>query len=292
MFHPSQTNTVFLNKDRLAQTFLNDIRAYKVLSADEQKQLLASARHGDLQARDSLILCNMRMVVSMAKNYGTESNYNDLVDEGVLGLNKAIEKFDLKKSNNFLTYAVYWVNFYMKEYLAKKDQIVAPKNNAYILKYVPKLKRKFLMENGREPTTDEILDMLEEKSLTLPPVESLTDIQTISIDGNYLDVNSESMFDFEKYMREYELASSSNNIDPELEKFDREAIIKVLMHRLDENERSIVLMKFGFNTPELTIEEIACRLDVEEKKVKKMYNTAIQKMNVEAIKYMNKNQSK
>lgn len=289
MFKPTQSKTVYLSNNVIARMFLNDIRAIPQLSAKEQRALVKKAQKGDLESRDRLILCNARLVVSMAKSLGNADNYNDLVNEGVLGLNRAIEKFDTKRTTSFITYAVYWINYYMREYIAMKNPILAPKNNSCILKYVPKFRQKFMAENGREPTADEIMDMLLEKKMSLPPVESLEKIQMVSIDGNYSDIDKSKMFDFEKSLRDYDMKSSSNNVEGCLDNFDNKAIIKVLMSSLKDDEREIVRMRFGFDGHEMSFDEIASRMSVSTTTVRKKLDQATRKMATIAKNNNNKN---
>ena len=98
-----------LDRD-LISYYLEDIRKYKVLEKDEETELLKKAKAGDIEAKNKLILCNLRLVVNIAKNYVNRGlSLIDLISEGNFGLIYAIEKFDMKKGFRFSTYAVWWI---------------------------------------------------------------------------------------------------------------------------------------------------------------------------------------
>ena len=94
----------------LVSFYLEDIKEYDILNKDEELSLLKKAKSGDIEARERLILCNLRLVVNVAKKYGNKGlSFIDLISEGNFGLIHAIEKFDVEKGYRFSTYAVWWI---------------------------------------------------------------------------------------------------------------------------------------------------------------------------------------
>lgn len=271
---------VYINNDKVAQIFLQDVRRNSVLTPEEQNELIKKAQAGDLEARNKLIVTNMGFVISLAKHLGSADNYNDLVNEGVFGFVRAIEKFDFSKKVKFLTYAVYWIRMYMKEYLATKNSVVVNKNNSFIFKYIPKIKNEFFVENGREPTLDEIFDLLQERKMKVPSLEGIRPVDIVSIDA--ADPHSRDEFSVSKIFSDYEKTTSSNNIDVDIEKMDKEAIINLLMGELSEEDQDIVRWKFGFDGIELTFLEIATKLGIKESTAKRRYDTSMKKLGKKA----------
>ena len=102
--------------NRTVKTYYQELSKFKTLSKDDERALLIKAQEGNLKAKEELISCNLRFVFDIAKKYsGHGVAMEDLIAEGNLGLFKAIEKFDLSKEIRFVSYAIYWIKFYIKD---------------------------------------------------------------------------------------------------------------------------------------------------------------------------------
>lgn len=141
-------------------TFFNDIiNKYPLLTSDEEKELLIKVKNGDLEARNKLILSNIRLVFDICKHFKSKSlSFNDLVQNGYIGLIVAVDKFDLSKGNRFSSYAVHWIKQAVGYAIVTTSNTIRVSNDTFIKFY--RFKRNFMLENGREPTVDELSELL------------------------------------------------------------------------------------------------------------------------------------
>lgn len=240
-----------LSSSTTATSFLNDIRKYDVLSAEEQKELLFTIKNGSPieadRARTKLIETNQRFVVSFAKKFATDKNVMDLIQEANIGLMKAIEEFDLSKNVNFLTYAVEWMRRKINDYLSTTENAVVPANAQKIYVYAKKAKNKFYQENHRQPTAEETQEILEnEYGVHIAHAEDLADYISASI--------NDSADDNEDYVsstaREFDEKTSSNNINDMIDKEALSEQIRGYLSILTEKERDMVMMSYGIGYSE------------------------------------------
>ena len=140
------------------QSYLSDIGRVPLLTPDQEKSLGKSVMEGDMEARRQLIEANLRLVVSIAKKYtGRGLSFLDLVEEGNLGLIRAVEKFDYKRGFRFSTYATWWIRQSMTRALADQSRLIrVPVHMVENLNKIDKIKKGFLQEHGRDPTKEEL----------------------------------------------------------------------------------------------------------------------------------------
>ena len=140
------------------QLFLNEIRRYPLLTADEEIELAKRIEQGDLEAKERMINSNLRLVVSIAKKYqGQELSLLDLIQEGIFGLIRAAEKFDWRKGYKFSTYATFWVRQAIQRGLANKARTIRiPVHIGQRERKIARVERELQAKLGREPTDEEI----------------------------------------------------------------------------------------------------------------------------------------
>jgi len=140
------------------QSYLSDIGRVPLLTPEQEKILGKGVMQGDPEARQQLIEANLRLVVSIAKKYtGRGLSFLDLVEEGNLGLIRAVEKFDYKRGFRFSTYATWWIRQSMTRALADQSRLIrVPVHMVENLNKIDKIKKNFLQEHGREPTKEEL----------------------------------------------------------------------------------------------------------------------------------------
>src|SRR5215208_6356010 len=140
------------------QLFLNEIGRHRLLTPAEEVDLAKRIERGDLAAKDRMISANLRLVVSIAKKYqGSELTLLDLIQEGILGLIRAVEKFDWRKGYRFSTYATFWIRQAIQRGLdAQGRTIRMPTNIAQRERKIARTVRELCTELGREPSDDEI----------------------------------------------------------------------------------------------------------------------------------------
>lgn len=238
--------TISLSQSATANAYLHDIRKYVVLSPEEQRSLIETVKYGNPmesdRARTKLIESNQRFVISFAKQFATESNVMDLIQEANIGLIEAINNYDLKENANFISYAAHWMRKYINEYLATTDKAVVPANAQKIFVYAKKAKNLFYQENHREPTVDEAQEFLKTKfGVKIAHAEDLADYISASIDET-MDDNDDAMTAAAK---DFTVRTSNNNINDFIEEEDLAEQIKGYLAILNEKERDMVLMSYG-----------------------------------------------
>jgi RNA polymerase primary sigma factor len=143
------------------QLFLKDIGKVRLLTAQEEVDLAKRIERGDLDAKQKMVESNLRLVVSIAKNYRNQGlPFLDLIQEGTLGLVRAAEKFDYRKGFKFSTYATWWIRQAIARALADKARTIRiPVHVVEKLNKIGRAERKLVTELGREPTPDEIAEV-------------------------------------------------------------------------------------------------------------------------------------
>ena len=143
------------------QLFLNEAGRYKLLTAEDEVELAKRIERGDKEAKDLMINSNLRLVVSIAKRYqGHGLSLLDLIQEGIIGLIRAVEKFDYRKGFKFSTYATWWIRQAIARALADKARTIRiPVHVVEKLNKIGRAERKLVTELGREPTPEEIADV-------------------------------------------------------------------------------------------------------------------------------------
>src|SRR5208283_3770063 len=149
---------------RAIDKYINDIsRISTLITQDEEVKLAQRIKQGDEEAKKTLVLANLRFVVSVAKKYqGQEVSLNDLINEGNIGLIKAAEKFDETRGFKFISYAVWWIRQSILQALAEQSRIVRlPLNQVGSLNKINKAFSKLEQDFEREPSPEELSKMLE-----------------------------------------------------------------------------------------------------------------------------------
>lgn len=253
--------------------YFGSIKQYKLLNHEEEISLAGRIAKGDTEARDAMISSNLRLVVNIARRYLNRGlSFDDLIEEGNLGLIKAVERFKATKGCRFSTYATFWIKQTIERALANQSNTVRlPIHISTDLYKVAKASKELLATLHREPDLAEIsqrtgfsgryvkkLDTISKKSLSL---ESLTHENS---DHTLLDRLEDDRF-----------------LTPEasLEDSDRTEKIKALMKTLDESERKILQLRFGFDYEEPhTLEAIGNAFGVTRERVRQIESKALGKL--------------
>lgn len=251
--------------------YLNEIGMYKVLSVDEEVLLFQKIAAGDNVAKDLFIKSNLRLVVSVAKKYYVPG-YNDLLDlieEGNLGLIKAVERFDLSRDCKFSTYAVYTINKAIQQAPLRSGLPVELSSSKLAL--ISKIKTvvfSFEDKNERKPTTSELANML---CVPVKRIEELMPFIVSSISLNDKLGNSE--FDSDKEIIDvFEAYYSDDSSDAEnafIAKETREELRSVISEVLNEKETYIIYSRWGLsNAPVKEVSELAAELNMSKQGVR------------------------
>src|ERR671919_1307510 len=156
------------------QLFFNEIRRHPLLTAEEEVDIAKAIERGDLEAKERLVNSNLRLVVSIAKKYqGQDLSLLDLIQEGILGLIRATEKFDWRKGYKFSTYATFWIRESIQRGLANKGRTIRlPVHIGQRERKIARAQRELAVELGRVPTDEELAAAAE------LPVEQVQEVRS------------------------------------------------------------------------------------------------------------------
>lgn len=253
--------------------YLQLIGDYPTLTQEEEIALCQRIANGDDAAKDYFIRCNLKLVVSVAKQYANFSvSFMDLIQEGNMGLCKAIEKFDPSLGYKFSTYGIQWIRQYISRYIMDKGNLIhipihVLENEFKVRKAFDKLYKDF----QREPT---IMELAEETGFSEYKIQDLLSLakDTISID---MQINEDQDTRLSDLIADPDTGSLSGDAD---EVFVHEDIIKSL-NILNDREREIIIRHFGLNDePPMTLEDIGKLYGITRERVRQIESKAMRKL--------------
>ncbi|MBI4601882.1 MAG: RNA polymerase sigma factor RpoD/SigA [Planctomycetes bacterium] len=252
------------------ETYFKEINRIQLLTAKEEKELARKIRKGDPVARDKMIKANLRLVVSIAKNYVDRGlSLLDLIEEGNLGLLKAVERFDPDEECRFSTYATWWIKQSIKRALI--DTVKTVRIPSYMVELMSKWKNMAASLNvklGRQPTFDEVAQALE-----IPP-ESLGIIKTALRASS----SSSQTISLENMWTLSEILEDKNAREPVQILFDEAEVelIERLLSILDDRDAKILRMRYGIdNGDPMTLKEIGEKVNLSRERVRQIENEAL-----------------
>ena len=273
---------VYVNGDLAASTtdalqlFFNEAGRYRLLTAAEEVELAKRVERGDREAKDLMINSNLRLVISIAKRYqGHELPLLDLIQEGIIGLIRAVEKFDWRKGFKFSTYATWWIRQAVQRGVANKARTIRiPVHISERERRIARAERELRAKLGRDPTDREVaeeaklpLDQLNEVRRAARAVTSLD--RPVGEDGNatYGDI-----------------VAKEQAPPPEEEvrvTLGREALDRALAD-LPDREREVVKLRYGLNGDgnPASLEEIGRRLGITRERVRQVEAKALERLAV------------
>jgi RNA polymerase primary sigma factor len=254
------------------QLFLNEIRRYPLLTAADEVRLAKLIERGDPQAKEQMINSNLRLVVSIAKKYqGQELQLLDLIQEGILGLIRAAEKFDWRRGYKFSTYATFWIRQAIQRGIANKARTIRiPVHIGQRERKIARASRELHVKLGREPTDEEISEATE---LPLDQIDEARDtVRAItSLDRPVGEEGETALGD----LLPSEDPEPSEEVDVSLRK---EALQEALQH-LPERERNVVKLRYGINGDEPTpLRETGRRLGLSPERVRQIEGEALKRL--------------
>jgi RNA polymerase primary sigma factor len=256
--------------ERLAD--LDAVGALGDLPADESRAMQRRADDGD-EAKSSLIQANLRLVVSIAKRYvGRGMQFLDLIQEGNMGLMRAVEKFDYTKGFKFSTYATWWIRQAITRSIADQARTIRiPVHMVESINRVHRMQRQMVQELEREPTVDELADAVGMSA------DRVREIQRISLDLLSLDapVGEED----DSYLADFIKDDGAEEpLDAATRQMLQEAVKEVL-DELNEREKEVVVMRFGLDDEQArTLEEVGKQFGVTRERIRQIESKTLAKL--------------
>jgi RNA polymerase primary sigma factor len=254
------------------QLFFNEIRRHPLLTADEEIEIAKAIERGDLEAKERLVNSNLRLVVSIAKKYqGQELSLLDLIQEGILGLIRASEKFDWRKGYKFSTYATFWIREAIQRGIANKARTIRiPVHIGQRERKIARATQKLSTELGRDPTDEEIAAAAE------LPVEQVIEVKDAARTVTSLD---RPVGEGEETAFGDLLPGQGPTPDEEVEIGFREEILHRALEKLPEPERKVVKLRYGINGDNPTpLREAGQMLGMSAEGVRKLEKRALERL--------------
>ena len=254
--------------------YLKEIGKVPLLSAEEEIELAKKMEMGDLEAKQRLAEANLRLVVSIAKRYvGRGMLFLDLIQEGNLGLIKAVEKFDYRKGYKFSTYATWWIRQAITRAIADQARTIRiPVHMVETINKLIRVSRQLLQELGREPTPEEIAEQMN------MPVERVREILKISQEPVSLEtpIGEEEDSHLGDFIQDDNVPVPAD--DGGVLRYLKEQLVEVL-GTLTEREQKVLRLRFGLDDGRArTLEEVGKEFNVTRERIRQIEAKALRKL--------------
>lgn len=255
------------------ETYLREINSTALLTAEEEKELARRISQGDIEARDQMVRANLRLVVNIARSYvGKGLSLQDLIEEGNLGLLRAVEGFDPNMNTRFSTYASYWIKQSIKRALVNTAKTI--RIPAYMVELLAKWRRatnRLQDELGRPPSHEEIA-----RYMGLPRKKLNIIKKAIRV---YNALPQPDPDDEGWSIDEIVMDSRCKTPDTEMVETDDLQQVMELLDKMDPREAAVLRMRFGLDNEEpKTLKEIGERLGLTRERVRQIENEALAKL--------------
>ena len=259
--------------DDPVRMYLKEIGKIPLLTPEREAYLAERISQGDKQAKDELIEANLRLVVSIAKRHvGKGMYFLDLIQEGNLGLIKAVEKFDHSKGYKFSTYATWWIRQAITRAIADQARTIRiPVHMVETIHKVSRTTRQLLQELGREPTTDEVAE-----ALGMTP-EKVREIMKIAQDPVSLEtpIGEEEDSHLGDFVEDNDSPAPSDSASYSLL---REQLCAIL-HTLTPREEQVIKLRFGLEDGRpRTLEEVGRKFEITRERIRQIEAKALRKL--------------
>jgi RNA polymerase primary sigma factor len=253
--------------------YLRSIGRVELLTAEQEVMLARRIERGDMDAKQQMIEANLRLVVSIAKSYlGRGLTFLDLIQEGSMGLIRAVEKFDYRRGYKFSTYATWWIRQAVTRAIADKGRTIRiPVHMVEKLNKVVHVERQLVQQLGREPTPEEIANELETSVREVRDVLRMAQ-QPISLEKPIGEEEESELGDF------VEDQTAESPFELAAERLRRENLRRALA-ALPEREREVIEMRFGLTGERpYTLEEVGRAFNVTRERIRQIENHTLKKL--------------
>src|SRR5262245_46247167 len=255
--------------------FMNEIGRHSLLTAADEVALAKRVKRGDLAAKERMINSNLRLVVSIAKRYqGHGVSLGDLIQDGVIGLNRAVEKFDWRKGYKFSTYATWWIRQAVQRAVSNQSATIRVPTHVHERRVkLNRARQRLQAASGDEPTQEELA---KATGLELRYVEEALGAVEASVSLNQT-VGSEGEGELG------DLFADPNSVDPETEAAEalRARSVREAVRNLPERERRVLELRFGFDGEPTSLEQIGRELKISRERVRQVERDALAALEVQ-----------
>jgi len=256
------------------QVYMKQIKEIPLLTADEEKKLAAAALKGDKRAKDKLVSANLRLVVMAAKRYimHTSLSFDDLIQEGNIGLMRAVESFDPEKGFKFSTYAMYWIKQGISRAILNNSRSIRiPIHMLELKTKYGKVQKELSINLNREPTIAEIAKHMGLDVKKVMEIETLIK-EPVSLSAS---LNDEDDSTLEDLVADPNQDRPDDRIDNEL----RAKAINNILDTLDKREKDIIIARFGLNGRKAqTLDEVAMDYKLTKERIRQIEQEALHKL--------------
>ncbi len=253
--------------------YLRSIGRVELLTADEEVSLAKRIERGDMAAKRQMVEANLRLVVSIAKGYlGRGLSFLDLIQEGSLGLIRAVEKFDYRRGYKFSTYATWWIRQAVTRAIADKARTIRiPVHMVEKLNKVVHVERQLVQEFGREPDAEEIARELQWTAREVKDILRIAQLP-ISLEKPIGEEEDSELGDFvEDETAESPFETASENL--------RRENVRKALDALPEREREVIEMRYGLKGHQArTLEEVGRAFGVTRERIRQIENNTLKKL--------------
>lgn len=260
--------------DNSIKLYMREMGKIHMLSADEEHRLAVLVAQGDQNARNQLVEANLRLVCSLAKHYqGCGLTYQDLIQEGNIGLIKAAEKFDAEKGFRFSTYATWWIKQAISRAIADQARTIrVPVHMTENINKVKKIERQLLAELQHEPTNAEIAKAMKMSE------EQIAEIKGYMADTTSLDIQVGDDDDGTTIGSFVEDTHFVNPADAYVKAANGE-MVDMVLSTLSDREANIIRMRFGIGRDRaMTLEEVGKEFSLTRERIRQIEAKALRKL--------------
>jgi len=256
--------------------YLKEISNIELLSPSRERQLAMRAQKGDKKARDELIKANLRLIISIAKRYtGRGLSFLDLIQEGNIGLIKAVDKFDWRKGFKFSTYATWWIRQSITRAIADQARTIRiPVHLVETINRMNRVIREYLQEHGEYPSTEELAKIMKK------PEEKINEILMSARDVLSLNspISSGTGDDEESETGDF-VSSEDTTPEEEAQKMILRERIEEVLDTLSTKEALVIKMRYGLlDGKQKTLEEVGQYFNVTRERIRQIETKALRKL--------------